>query len=63
MFYSNILCIMSTEPPINHPKDEDGNKLSLPSYSVITSTFGLYEAHAAINACLSGIMVDPKMNK
>lgn len=57
------MCIMSIEPPINHPKDENGIKLSLPSYSVITSIFGLYEAHAAINACLSGIMVDIKLNK
>lgn len=40
-YTDNIVCIISKEKPIPHPKDEQGVKMSLPSYAVITTTFGL----------------------
>lgn len=45
---TRAVCVYSSEKPQPHPKDSEGRKLSLPSFSVITSMFGVWAAHAAI---------------
>lgn len=49
----NVVCVYTTETPIEHPKDNDGYKLSLPSFSIITTMFGVWAAYAAINYLIS----------
>jgi len=44
----SVVCVYSSERPQPHPKDVDGRKLSLSSFNVITSMFGVWAAHAAI---------------
>ncbi|CAL5975386.1 Molybdopterin_biosynthesis MoeB protein [Hexamita inflata] len=50
----NIKCILSSEKAMPHPKDEEGNRLSLPSFSVITTVFGVWVAHATIQRIVTG---------
>lgn len=47
-------CVCSSEPPVPHPKDENGRKLSLPSFAVITTIFGVWCAHAAMHYIMYG---------
>lgn len=49
----NVVCVYTTEAPVEHPKDSEGYKLSLPSFSIITTMFGVWAAYAAINYLIS----------
>ncbi|EFO61230.1 Molybdopterin biosynthesis MoeB protein [Giardia lamblia P15] len=49
----NVVCVYTTETPVEHPKDNEGYKLSLPSFSIITTMFGVWAAYAAISYLIS----------
>ena len=49
----NVVCVYTTEAPVEHPKDSEGYKLSLPSFSVMTTMFGVWAAHAVIHYLIS----------
>lgn len=48
------LAVLSKENACKQPVDENGLRTSLPSFSVITTCFGVWVAHAAISYLLYG---------
>ncbi|KAH0577634.1 Molybdopterin biosynthesis MoeB protein [Spironucleus salmonicida] len=57
----DAVCVLSLEKPAPHPKDADGVKMSLPSYAVMTSMFGIWVGYAAIERIIGGKFIVSKL--
>eukprot|EP00703_Trepomonas_sp_PC1_P002204 JAP94402.1 Molybdopterin biosynthesis MoeB protein [Trepomonas sp. PC1] len=52
--YPQARCILSLEKAVDIKVDENGIRQALPSFSVITTCFGVWVAHIAMNRLLHG---------
>lgn len=50
----NVVVVFTDEEPVPHPKDDEGHKKPLPSFAIITTTFGVWAANAAIQFITTG---------